>query len=63
MPERAYHRDALTRELRHSERGISVHLFDDFFQITKWELPDGVLQRADRLVAQNFIGFADNLKL
>ena len=44
VTERARHRDALARELRHAERGIAVHLLDDFFQIAERELPDRVLQ-------------------
>src|SRR6185437_4999845 len=45
------HRYALMRELGHAQRGIAVHLLDDFFEIAERELPDRVCQRADRLAA------------
>src|SRR5450830_1711702 len=62
MAEGACHRNALARELRYSERGIPVHLLDDLFQIAEWELPDRILQRADRLGAQDFIALVHRLE-
>src|ERR1700691_3038592 len=43
------------RELRHAERRIPVHLANDFLEIAEWKLPDGVAQRADRRVTENFV--------
>src|ERR1700691_6678614 len=43
------------RELRRAERRIPVHLANDFLEIAEWKLPDGVAQRADRRVTENFI--------
>src|SRR5665213_90421 len=62
MTQCARHRDALSCELGNPERGIAVHLLDDFFEVAERKLPDGVLQRADWLAGQYFIAFVHRLE-
>src|SRR4029077_13286403 len=62
MSERGSHRHALAGELGYAERGIAVHLLDDLFQIAEGELPDRVLQCAERLAVQQLIAFMYRLE-
>src|SRR6476619_1862972 len=48
VPDRARHRYALAGEFSCPERGIAVHLADDFLEVAKWDLPDGALQSSER---------------
>lgn len=52
VAERAGHRDPLAHELRRAQRGVAVHFVDDLFQFAERQLPDGAVERADRLAAQ-----------
>src|SRR5450830_728118 len=58
----ACHRNALVRQLRYPERGIPIHFLDDLFQIAERELPDRILQGADRLGAQDVIALMHRLE-
>src|SRR3984957_3841592 len=62
VPESAGHRDALAGELCGTKRGVAVGLPDDLGQVAKRELPDRILQRADRLGAPIFITLVHRLK-
>ena len=61
VAERAGHRHALVGELGHAERGIAVHLLDDFLEIAERELPHRILQGAERLAAEIFKAFVHRL--
>src|SRR3954464_4935195 len=61
VPDRARHRYALAGEFSCSERGIAVHLADDFLEVAKWDLPDGALQSSERPLRQEFVAFVDRV--
>src|SRR5579885_3857571 len=62
VAERTRHRYALVLELGHAERGIAVHLVDDFLEIAERKLPDRISERADRLAAQILETFVHRLE-
>src|SRR5262249_52579930 len=61
MSERACHGCPPPYDLTCSERGVAVHLTDNFFEIAKRNLPDRVLQLSKRFRREQLVALVDRL--